>query len=637
MAATQILFTAVDTQGNDCLFGTDSATGQTSKLASFAGSDITLMNTGKARAALFTVRTAQTTELWCWDGESAIRLCIQVDPDQFTSLPGGQTLFTVMDEDGVHRIWISDGTTAGTRAIRADLQAQDEAWQAIPLGAGKALFTATADDATRGIWVTDGTSAGTTLLQSGDAAPLDPSAFAALDNGKVLFMASDPQHGRELWITDGTSAGTRLVKDLTAGMDDSKPQSSIVSIGGGKALVQIGATLWCTTGTAAGTVALADLTSHYMTHLTALGDGRAMFATTGWAGMTEDGPRINANTWITDGTARGTRLLNTTAQQIYAYPAYPPGSEYRPAQANGFTRLSSGRVVFSNTDSQGTELWASDGTAAGTVRLADLSQGAWTLTGLNGHSATLQLSSSPRSFLALGNGRAIFCAKSAGNPSVTNGDHLWLTDGTTVTVLTGNTAGYTPIRLSAGTPLSDGRIVFVSGDSDANGVVHEQMWVTDGTANGTRMLFDLGTSSLGIDLTQGDSWIKQLSLLSMNDSAPPTAGNDQITGTAGADRLDGLGGNDHLIGLAGNDTLIGGLGADTLAGGAGDDTYVVDNAKDTITEALDAGVDTVQSALAWTLADNLEHLTLLDKATSATGNSAANRLTGNAAANVLDG
>jgi Ca2+-binding RTX toxin-like protein len=109
------------------------------------------------------------------------------------------------------------------------------------------------------------------------------------------------------------------------------------------------------------------------------------------------------------------------------------------------------------------------------------------------------------------------------------------------------------------------------------------------------------------------------------------------TGNIQANTLIGNAGNNVLTAYDGDDTLDGGAGNDTLIGGAGDDTYVIDNAKDVITETADGGIDTVQSTLAWTLADNLEHLTLLDKATNATGNAAANRLTGNAAANVLDG
>jgi Ca2+-binding RTX toxin-like protein len=115
-------------------------------------------------------------------------------------------------------------------------------------------------------------------------------------------------------------------------------------------------------------------------------------------------------------------------------------------------------------------------------------------------------------------------------------------------------------------------------------------------------------------------------------------GANVLTGNAGANLLAGGDGNDTLSGGAGNDTLDGGNGADALTGGAGDDTYVVDAAGDVITEALNEGTDTVQSAITYTLGLNLENLVLTGSAAiNGTGNTGANVLTGNAGANLLAG
>ena len=93
-----------------------------------------------------------------------------------------------------------------------------------------------------------------------------------------------------------------------------------------------------------------------------------------------------------------------------------------------------------------------------------------------------------------------------------------------------------------------------------------------------------------------------------------------------------------LTGLAGNDLLDGGTGADTMLGGAGDDTYYVDNVGDVTTETAGNGVDTVITAIDWTLASNVENLMLAGTAArSGTGNSLDNTLTGNAIANTLVG
>lgn len=118
-----------------------------------------------------------------------------------------------------------------------------------------------------------------------------------------------------------------------------------------------------------------------------------------------------------------------------------------------------------------------------------------------------------------------------------------------------------------------------------------------------------------------------------------TEGDDRLFGFTNQNAtLSGQAGNDSLSTFAGNDTLDGGIGADTLDGGAGSDVYVVDNAGDVVVEAANAGTDTVQAGISYTLGANVENLTLTGSAAiNGTGNALANTLTGNAAANVLDG
>src|SRR5205085_2571586 len=92
-----------------------------------------------------------------------------------------------------------------------------------------------------------------------------------------------------------------------------------------------------------------------------------------------------------------------------------------------------------------------------------------------------------------------------------------------------------------------------------------------------------------------------------------------------------------ITGNSGN-ILDGGAGADTMAGGIGNDTYIVDNAGDVIVENAGAGVDTVQASFSYTLAANIENLTLTGTgALNGTGNSVDNVITGNSGNNVLDG
>ncbi len=86
-----------------------------------------------------------------------------------------------------------------------------------------------------------------------------------------------------------------------------------------------------------------------------------------------------------------------------------------------------------------------------------------------------------------------------------------------------------------------------------------------------------------------------------------------------------------------NNVLMGNSAANQLRGGAGDDTYVI-GTSDTVVENANSGIDTVQSALTHTLANNVENLTITGStAINATGNTQNNILIGNSANNVLSG
>lgn len=127
-------------------------------------------------------------------------------------------------------------------------------------------------------------------------------------------------------------------------------------------------------------------------------------------------------------------------------------------------------------------------------------------------------------------------------------------------------------------------------------------------------------------------------LLERSSGINGTTGSDTLTGTSGNDRIFGLAGNDILYGQGGHDRLDGGPGIDNLQGGAGDDAYWVDNISDQVVEAAGAGTDTVNASVAYTLGNNIEHLTLTGSASIAgRGNNLANTLIGNAGDNLLDG
>ena len=75
-----------------------------------------------------------------------------------------------------------------------------------------------------------------------------------------------------------------------------------------------------------------------------------------------------------------------------------------------------------------------------------------------------------------------------------------------------------------------------------------------------------------------------------------------------------------------------------MQGGSGNDTYVVDAIADTTVELAGEGIDLIRSGITWTLADNVENLTLTGAAAiNGTGNELDNTIIGNSAANTLTG
>ena len=119
--------------------------------------------------------------------------------------------------------------------------------------------------------------------------------------------------------------------------------------------------------------------------------------------VAEGDPATGSELYSSDGTAAGTSLVSDIVPG-------PGGSFPEPFAALGTTLIFS---AYNTANSADNELWRSDGTAAGTTRLLDINPGA------DG--------SFPFGFTEL-NGFLYFCADDG-----TNGSELWRTDGTTTT------------------------------------------------------------------------------------------------------------------------------------------------------------------------------------------------------------
>jgi Ca2+-binding RTX toxin-like protein len=124
---------------------------------------------------------------------------------------------------------------------------------------------------------------------------------------------------------------------------------------------------------------------------------------------------------------------------------------------------------------------------------------------------------------------------------------------------------------------------------------------------------------------------------SVTYTLPINVENLTLTGSA---RINATGNSlaNRLTGNAANNRLMGAGGADRMVGLGGDDRYFVNLGTDIVTEALNAGLDTVESTATFRLPANVENLTLRGSlAINGTGNNLPNVIAGNVANNVLNG
>ncbi len=178
------------------------------------------------------------------------------------------------------------------------------------------------------------------------------------------------------------------------------------------------------------------------------------------------------------------------------------------------------------------------------------------------------------------------------------------------------------------TSTADGStIINVDANGTAGGAVFLPMTVLQGVSTDLAGLLANGTIT-GVGATA-------------QPAITGTSVGEALAGGATSDLILGLGGSDTLTGDAGADTLDGGAGLDLMTGGTGNDRYVIDNAKDVVTESGGAD-DRILASIAIDLKfpayAGVEHVTLTGAAAlNATGNDLDNMLIGNVAVNRLDG
>ncbi|MCK8498206.1 HYR domain-containing protein [Myxococcus fulvus] len=386
------------------------------------------------------------SSLWATDGtQDGTRLLLQLSPvEQFVIADlrrdavvfGGKLLFPASDGLRGLELHFTDGTQQGTNIVADPTPRR---------GTGRVLDMAALDER---LYVTSHLGAGQRLIRLDGTTMAKNLHFAtnslndwiqlAPFQGQVLLSTASG-----LWATDDSATGIHHVTGDVS--------SARIIPGGDKAFLTVGGQLWRTDATQSGTWRISDAPE-------GVSEPAYVQGSLWFSGKTEDG---RLEPWTTTGELGLTRKL----KDIHVVTS-DGGSA--PREFTGLGAL----TFFSARDQAGRELWKSDGTTSGTVRVADLRPG--------------ESGASPEQLFAW-KGHLYFWATAT--EGVTT---LWKTDGTEAGTVSLRAA--TLRRAATADGLDDANFVawgehlFFSG-ADAEG--GRELWRTDGTEEGTVRVADL--------------------------------------------------------------------------------------------------------------------------------------------------
>ena len=378
-------------------------------------------------------------------------------PTEFVTL-GDQLLFAAEDPMNGRELWVTDGTATGTRILKNIKDGKGSSYPRNLTVVGSTLYF-TADNGTNGceLWKSDGTESGTVLVK--DMRPgYEPMMMSPYDTssapsclvafGNLLFLSvDDGSTGRELWKSDGTGPGTVLVKDIVPGQGGSDAKPAFIA------------------GTGSGARLFFEVSS---------GNQRGI--------------------WRTDGTADGTEPVNSESL----------GSEWTDdLQRFPHAQLPDGRVIFGtltesyeigtayDTETMTAGVWVTDGSSVTNVR-STIGTFARPINGPTGFTRS---------------GDAVYFAFDDG----VSGMELWRTDGTTAVLVADINPGSEiplngtePLPLESWpgdiVPLPNGGILFTAFDQTSG----TELWTSDGTPGGTRLVKDIAPGSRTFRYTDPD-------------------------------------------------------------------------------------------------------------------------------------
>lgn len=392
--------------------------------------------------------------LWQSDGTAAGTSLVKT----FAPMGSGQAIanltavtdllyFTVYTAGTGMALWKSDGTAAGTLLVKDQLPPSNSYRSyAITPANGKLYFLVATTEEQFDLWQSDGTAAGTFAFAQLRGNSYSDRRLTGIGN-RLYFSALDDLHGDELWSSDGTAAGTAFVKDLDANHGGLSfwqfipvNQRLYFTSFTGEFFFGITEKLWMSANSTTPAVPLEEppgfggpYTSYRLQQM-----GNSLFISTYGAG--------NTALWQHDGTTN-------TPVQIKRFTGGGPTSSV--VVGNQLFFLASD----DNPPTAAYDLWRSDGTITGTVKVFD--------------GATTNLT--PRPWVAF-----------QGKLLATRNSELWFFDGTPA-----GTTHFAPEGLQGSITLLNATpdtLYFTAVQSTGTFSTTTTLWRSDGTLQGTRQL-----------------------------------------------------------------------------------------------------------------------------------------------------
>jgi ELWxxDGT repeat protein len=465
--------------------------------------------------------TENRLELWrLEDNAAGGRRVAFLAPPGLVGMPfalaelGGRLLATLWTErHGSEPHWIEE---SGEPELLADLERQAPGSSLAALGSvpGRLVFVQNIPQNPSRLWSSDGRSASALDAGTFGVGCSDSLCQTHSEGGLLYYTKPGGFDGPNLWRTDGTPTGTFALTDFRGLLEPLQRRlTAVFGVRGGRLYFLVGGLtpageperrLWSTDGSALGTLPVRPLTSLPDLGIEEVSDLGNLFYFVGtdaeqrpeiWRSNLSDAGtfpltrfegfvdlrdgvpfhrlgertvflvrRSGLELWATDGTVAGTELLSFFENGLDL-------SRFLPWRA----QLGALLYFWAATDSGDKALWRTDGTAPGTRLVVTVPSAS---------------SSSTEAPEIVATGSALFFL----GRDAEHGEELWTSDGTTDG--TRRVRDLRPGPASSGVSglVASGSRVFFTFDDGVHG---PELWTSDGTEAGTRLVHDLHPGPFG--------------------------------------------------------------------------------------------------------------------------------------------